>query len=223
MPAPISKEEISILDIGAGTGRYSVPLALEGYDVSAVELVKHNLGRLKQKTDRVKAYQGNALKLKRFEDDMFDVTLLFGPMYHLHGSDEKLQALMEAKRVTKPGGRILVAYIMNEYSVITYAIKERHILEGIKEGMLDEQFHCTEKANPLYSFVRLEDMERLNEQAGLIRQKVIAADGAANYIRPFLNALTEEEFDAFIRYHMSTCERMDLMGASGHTVDILTK
>lgn len=86
-----------------------------------------------------------------------------------------------------------------------------------------EQFHCTEKANPLYSFVRLEDMERLNEQAGLIRQKVIAADGAANYIRPFLNALTEEEFDAFIRYHMSTCERMDLMGASGHTVDILTK
>lgn len=217
------KEEISILDIGAGTGRYSVPLALEGYDVSAVELVKHNLGRLKQKTDRVKAYQGNALKLKRFEDDMFDVTLLFGPMYHLHGPDEKLQALMEAKRVTKPGGRILVAYIMNEYSVITYAIKERHILEGIKEGMLDEQFHCTEKANPLYSFVRLEDMERLNEQAGLIRQKVIAADGAANYIRPFLNALTEEEFDAFIRYHMSTCERMDLMGASGHTVDILTK
>ena len=127
------KEEISILDIGAGTGRYSVPLALEGYDVSAVELVKHNLGRLKQKTDHVKAYQGNALKLKRFEDDMFDVTLLFGPMYHLHGPDEKLQALMEAKRVTKPGGRILVAYIMNEYSVITYAIKERHILEGIKE------------------------------------------------------------------------------------------
>ena len=52
---------------------------------------------------------------------------------------------------------------------------------------------------------------------------MIAADGAANYIRPFLNALTEEEFDAFIRYHMSTCERMDLMGASGHTVDILTK
>ena len=96
------KEEISILDIGAGTGRYSVPLALEGYDVSAVELVKHNLGRLKQKTDRVKAYQGNALKLKRFEDDMFDVTLLFGPMYHLHGPDEKLQALMEAKRSSNP-------------------------------------------------------------------------------------------------------------------------
>ena len=85
--------DIKILDIGAGTGRYSVPLANEGYDVSAVELVKHNLGRLKQKGSSVKAYQGNALKLKRFEDESFDVTLLFGPMYHLHSEEDKLQAL----------------------------------------------------------------------------------------------------------------------------------
>lgn len=55
---------IKILDIGAGTGRYSVPLAEEGYDVTAVELVKHNLGLLKAKNSSVKAYQGNALKLK---------------------------------------------------------------------------------------------------------------------------------------------------------------
>ena len=88
--------------------------------------------------------------------------------------------------------------------------------------MLDESFHCTEKANPLYSFVRLEDMDRLAEEAGLRRIQVIAADGAANYMRPFLNALTEEEFQQFVRYHLATCERMDLMGASGHTVDILT-
>ena len=32
--------DIKILDIGAGTGRYSVPLSEEGYDVTAVELVK---------------------------------------------------------------------------------------------------------------------------------------------------------------------------------------
>ena len=221
-PTDGGKATLRILDIGAGTGRYAVPLAEEGYDVSAVELVKHNLGRLKQKSSAVKAYQGNAMRLKRFADNCFDVTLLFGPMYHLHAWEDKLAALNEAARVTKPGGRILVAYIMNEFSVITYAFKERHILEGLEGGMLDESFHCTEKANPLYSFVRLEDMERLAEEAGLRRIQVIAADGAANYMRPFLNALTEEEFQQFVRYHLATCERMDLMGASGHTVDILT-
>ena len=39
-------EPLKIIDIGAGTGRYSVALAAEGYDVTAVELVKYNLGIL---------------------------------------------------------------------------------------------------------------------------------------------------------------------------------
>ena len=71
--------------------------------------------------------------------------------------------------------------------------------------------------------VRLEDIAELNQQAGMERIQIIAADGAANYMRPFLNALDEDEFEQFITYHMATCERMDLMGASGHTVDIVCK
>ena len=61
--------EISILDIGAGTGRYSVALAEEGYDVTAVELVKYNLGILKKKNSTVKAFQGNALNLKKWKKE----------------------------------------------------------------------------------------------------------------------------------------------------------
>lgn len=215
--------QIKILDIGAGTGRYSIPLAQEGYDVTAVELVKHNLGRLKQKGCGVHAYQGNALNLKRFERDSFDVTLLFGPMYHLHEKEEKLTALQEAVRVTKPGGRILVAYVMNEFTVLTYGFKEKHILEALQNDMLTEDYHCTEKANPFYSMVRLEDIAELDAQVNAARVRIIAADGAANYMRQYLNALSEEEFDAFVNYHLATCERMDLMGASAHTVDILEK
>ncbi len=37
------------------------------------------------------------------------------------------------------------------------------------------------KANDLYSFVRLEDIEALNAQAALTREKIIAADGGKLY------------------------------------------
>ena len=102
------KSDIKVLDIGAGTGRYSVALSNEGYDVTAVELVKYNLGILKQKASNVKALQGNAMNLKKLESEQFDLTLLFGPMYHLFGDEDKLKALNEAKRVTKKNGVILL-------------------------------------------------------------------------------------------------------------------
>jgi ubiquinone/menaquinone biosynthesis C-methylase UbiE len=171
----------------------------------------------------VKAIQGNAVNLKKLESNYFDVTLLFGPMYHLFGFEDKDKALSEAKRVTKPGGVILVAYCMNEYGVITYGFKERHVLECLEEGRFTADFKTISYKEKLYDYMRIEDIDELNKSQGLERIKIISPDGAANYIRQFLNQLSEEEFEAFVNYQMATCERMDLIGAGAHTVDILRK
>lgn len=210
-----------ILDIGAGTGRYSVALAEEGYDVTAVELVKYNLGILKSKKSSVKAYQGNALKLSRFADDTFDVTLLFGPMYHLHTEEEQQKALSEASRVTKKDGILLVAYCMNEYSVLTYGFKEGHIRESLEAGKLSEDFQVLSGEKDLYRYMRLSDIDELNAKAGLSRIKIISPDGPSDFMRPVLNAMDEETFEIFVKYHLSVCERQDLIGAGSHTLDIL--
>ena len=60
-----------------------------------------------------------------------------------------------------------------------------------------------------------------NKKADLERVKIIAADGPSDYMRKELNAMDEEVFNLFIQYHLATCERPELLGASSHTVDIL--
>ena len=210
-----------ILDIGAGTGKYSVALAEEGYDVTAVELVKSNLGTLKAKKSSVKAYQGNALDLSRFQDNTFDLTMCFGPMYHLFDEKDKIQALSEARRVTKPDGVILVAYVMNDYSIIMYGFEEGHIKECVESGKIDGKFHTHSTIDDLYDYVRIEDIDELNQKAGLKRVKIVAVDGAANYIRPYLKKMDTETFELFLKYQLSICERTDMIGASGHVVDVV--
>lgn len=216
-----SRKEIRILDIGAATGRYSIPLSEEGYTVTAVEPVKHNISRLRQKNGKIETYQADARNMTRLREGSYDLILLFGPMYHLQQKEDQIAALVEARRVTSPQGYIFAAYVMNEYAVLTYGFRERHIREAIAQGVLDEDFRCRRGANPLYHMVRLEDMAYLRQQAGLESIQIIAADGAANYMRTCLNALDEEEFEDFMRYHLATCERMELMGASAHTIDVL--
>lgn len=219
----LENECLQILDVGAGTGRYAVALANEGYTVTAVELVKYNLGILKKKGSSVRAYQGNAMNLKRFEAESFDMTLVFGPLYHLYTFEDKLAALLEAKRVTHTGGIVMVAYCMNEYGVLTYGFKENHVKECLADGRLDAGYHCVAEEKDLYDYMRLEDIAALNEAAGLSRIQIISADGPADYMRPVLNAMDEETFQIFVDYHLSTCERPELLGAGAHTLDILRK
>ena len=71
-----------VLEVGAGTGRYSHALARQGYTVDAVELIGHNIDVFQNNTqpgENISITQGNALNLSAFSDNTYDITLLLGP------------------------------------------------------------------------------------------------------------------------------------------------
>ena len=215
-----------ILEVGAGTGRYSVALSKEGFDVTALELVERNIDVLRGKLrggERITVLQGNALDLSRFENDSFDVTLLLGPMYHLYSAKDKQRALSEAVRVTKPGGYILVAYCMNEPTVIQYVFAGGNLESVLENDMLTADWHCKSEPKEIFELIRTEEIEELDKTVPVARIKLIATDGATNYFRPMIDSMDEKTFEKWIEYHLSICERQDLVGASNHTLDILKK
>ena len=218
--------EPNILEVGAGTGRYSVTLAKQGYRVTAVELTAHNLELLKAKLDGsepLAAMQGNATDLSALPDGAYDLTMLLGPMYHLYTREDKLKALIEAVRVTRPGGYILVAYCMNEPTVIQYVFGKNKLSEVMDLNMVTPDWHCVSEPKDLFEMVRTEEIAALDAEVPVKRVKLVATDGATNYMRDCIDAMDNDTFAKWMDYHFTICERPDLIGASHHTLDIVRK
>ncbi len=220
------KPGMRVLEVGAGTGRYALALAREGYQVDAIELIQHNIDIFIshiQPNDNIQAVQGDALDLSRYKDESFDLTLVLGPMYHLYDENDKINCLKEALRVTKKYGKIMVSYCLNEATVITYAFISNKIKECIANDMFTEDYHCKSTPQEVFELVRIEEINRINSNLDIVRDKLIATDGATNYMRKVIDDMDDETYNLYLDYHLTICERQDLIGASHHCLDILIK
>jgi len=217
-----------VLEIGAATGRYSLTLARMGYDVTAIELVQHNIDIFKKKLrpgDTVDLQQGDALNLSRFEDNTFDMTLLLGPMYHLYTTEDQSRALREALRVTKPGGYLYVAYVLSDMAILVNGIKPKgYFWSHLEDGHIDPAtYACISYPSDLFQIYRREEIDALAAPLPAQRLHYVATDGMARLVQDKLDKMTPERFAKFMEYHYFLCERPDLAGATNHSLDILQK
>ena len=216
-----------ILEIGAGTGRYSLTLAKQGYTVDAVELVQHNIDIFKSSITpdiNVTVQKGNAIDLSFIEDNVYDITLLLGPMYHLFTENDKIKALSEALRVTKKGGILLTAYCISDGSIICYGFRQGNIDTLVNKGLLDiETFKAFSTPAEIFELYRKEDIDELMNRFEVSRLHYVATDLATNYMRDTIDSMDDETFNTYLKYHFSICERSDMVGATHHSLDIVRK
>lgn len=214
-----------LLEIGAGTGRYSIALAREGFNVTAVELVGHNLEILRRNSAslaNLRSYQGDALDLSRFRDDSFDMTLVLGPMYHLYRSADAHTAIREAIRVTKPGGVVLFAFL-SVYAIIGNNYLQGDLQWGLRENFTEE-YQVKHFPEQLFTGYDITDFEALFEEFPVTHLTTAAADGILELAakrRDF--AMSDSDFTAYARYHLATCEKRELLGHSSHLLYICRK
>lgn len=211
-----------ILDIGAGTGAYSLYYANRGYDVSAVELVKKNVDIMSSKvTSRMKIQikQGNALMLDDYTDESFDIVLCFGPLYHLDNDKDKLKCIEEAKRVCKKDGKIFFAYLSNDMVFITESI----LYNKDYLGSLEYNHESFKLRDEPFCFMTVDHMKDLMEISNLKELKHVAVDGLSELLSDKINLFNDEQFKEWFRFHLYTCEKKELLGYSNHIVFIAEK
>ena len=218
------KPDSKILEVGAGTGKYSLYYADKGYDVTSIEFVQNNLDILKSKMKpnmNIRAEQGDALDLSRFNDNTFDITLILGPLYHLFNYDDYNKCIDEAIRVTKPNGKIFFAFLTNDSVVIGWVLRKHNF---DKKGIsFDDKFEMTKNLDELFSTFYVDEFDRIMLNKPVNKLHMVATDGLSLHLKEFVDELTDEEFNEWVNYNLLSCERHDLQGYSNHMLYICEK
>lgn len=111
----INTKNAIIIDVGGGTGKYAEWLAKKNHTVHLIEPVVKHIKLAEKRAKKLKnpfsVTIGEAKKLP-YKDQSADLVILHGPLYHLQKREDRIAAIIEAKRVLKKGG-ILLGFAIN--------------------------------------------------------------------------------------------------------------
>ena len=121
------KPGMRILDIAAGTGSSSRPLADAGAEVISLDFSKGMLDAGRKRHPDLTFVQGDALALT-FKENEFDVTTI---SFGLRNTSDTSKALQESLRVLKSGGRMVVVEFSQPTNRIFRTIYLRYLMRAL--------------------------------------------------------------------------------------------
>ena len=204
-----------VLDVGGGSGRYSVWLADRGYDVVLVDPSERQVELAAGKAtehgvdDTVTTVVGDVRAIAH-GDDAFDATLcLGGPLSHVLTEAKRREAASELERVTVPGGPVFVSVMGRLAALQTIArfsgklsaeddeteLLPRLARTGDYDHDLLDAFDREPTAPPMHLF-RVAELERLLGDAGLTVETVTGLESVVSQRRDEFDALADAHRDA---------------------------
>jgi len=73
-----------------------------------------------------------------FPDEFAHIIMMHGPLYHLTDRDDRLRALSEAKRVLRPGGKLL-GFAITRYAGLIYGLTQGYVFDAEYLSMIREE------------------------------------------------------------------------------------
>lgn len=231
----LTGKNLRILDVGGAAGAYSFWLASLGHRVSLIDLTPKHIEQAKE-SNRVALKrldfisQGNAAKLD-FEDSAFDVVLLMGPLYHIQDKLLRIQAIREALRVLKDGGRLVFACISRFASCVDgfqFGLVNDRQFRAILDQDLRTGDHVNTTGNPQYftnAHLHLpEEIEEEVKLGGFSECCLYAVEGVGSIIPNIEEKMKDGEFrDYLMKKVAETEEERSIIGMSSHFIGIAAR
>ena len=79
------------------------------------------------------------------------------------------------------------------------------------------------EANSMSEINSYQDIDYIMSVFDVKRLHCVATDGCALLLREAIDAMDDDTFRLFLKYHFATCEREDLVGITSHALDIFQK
>lgn len=188
-----------VLDVGGATGAHASALARDGYDVVLVDPVESQVA-VARLAGTFEAVVGDARQLA-FPDDSFDVVLMAGPLYHLAMREDRLRALSEARRVSRPGGFVHAAAIPR-LSAFAAAALDPQLLDASLEDWLGLLRHGTPVPALRFPGAHFHTPEELQSEmtaAGIRNATVVGLEGPAGIALETVSEVDDADYSAALR------------------------
>lgn len=141
LPGPPAR----LVDVGGAAGIHALPLIEEGFDVTLVDPVPLHVDQARE-AGVARATVGDALALP-LDDGAVDAALLLGPLYHLTEEDDRHRALVEARRVVRPGG-VLVAACISRFASTFDGLRLHYLEDPAFEAIVKDDLDRGQHRNP---------------------------------------------------------------------------
>jgi glycine/sarcosine N-methyltransferase len=159
-----------LLDVACGSGGYSIELAIQGYNVTAIDLDYNMIEGLREKAVNhklnIKAFQGNMLELRNKINSRYDLAFCIGnSLVHLEGEAEIEKFFIEMKGILKEDGK-LVIQIINYDRVLSQNITSLPTIENQEVGLEFKRiYRYNEKLNKVFfkTILKVDEKEIENE------------------------------------------------------------
>lgn len=203
----------SVLDCCSGTGIYAFPLAEAGYKVTAGDFMEKHVNFINSSAKREllkTVYCGDVLDMSRFADNTFDSVICLGALYHLQSVEERDKAVRECLRVLKKGGIFAFAYINRNACFIN------HFKQAPAEVEKNLRLLDDDSGKEIFYAMDFGESDRMMSKFSIEKITEIGTDGLIYVLYDEINSLNDEQFYAYMKYHLPTCEQPSIIGHSMH-------